>query len=104
MIWVNECFVGSSIFGKGCFVNCPKLNREEYPEIQKNDEEYFNEAVKEEHQQQLEEWTELKCDDILFDSKIDEWSENTSVFNERIIGKSKLTFDEKRKVLQNITV
>ena len=42
--------------------------------------------------EQLELWTELKCAGIVFDSKIDDWSENTSVFNERILGKSKLVF------------
>ena len=39
----------------------------------------------------LEEWTELKCGEILFDSNVDNWK-NSSVLNERIIGKSKLTF------------
>ena len=78
--------------GKGCFLNCPKLNREEYPEVQKNVEDYLNETVKEDHQKQLEEWTSLKCKEILFDSILDDWSDKTSVFNERIIGKSKLMF------------
>ena len=41
---------------------------------------------------QLENWTHLKCGDVLFDSNKDNWSINTSVFNEIIIGKSKLTF------------
>ena len=41
---------------------------------------------------QLEEWTSLKCNDILFDSNVDNWSEGTSVFNQRIIGKKQLTF------------
>ena len=27
------------VFGKGCFMNCPKLNREQYPEVKKNIEE-----------------------------------------------------------------
>ena len=46
-----------------------------------------NESVK-----QLEEWTSLQCGEILFDTNIDNWSKTTSVFNERIIGKSKLAF------------
>ena len=40
---------------------------------------------------QLEEWTSLKCGNIVFDSNIDDWSENTSVFNEKIIGRKQLT-------------
>ena len=42
--------------------------------------------------QQLEEWTKLKCGDVLFDSTIDKWSENTSILNERILGKKQITF------------
>ena len=78
--------------GKGCFMNCPKLNREQYPEVEKRVNEYLNEVVKEEHQKQLEEWTELKCSNILFDSNIDDWTEDTSVLNERIIRKKQIVF------------
>ena len=78
--------------GKGCFYRCNKLNQEEYPEVQKNIEEYLNEIVKKEYQEQLNEWTSLKCSEILLDSDVDNWSENTSVLNERIIGKKQLTF------------
>ena len=41
---------------------------------------------------QLEEWSELKCSDIVFDSNVDKWNVNTSKFNERIIGKKQLVF------------
>lgn len=41
---------------------------------------------------QLEEWTSLKCSNILFDSNSDDYSEETSIFNDKIIGKSKLVF------------
>ena len=41
---------------------------------------------------QLEEWTSLKCSDIVFDSNVDNWSKNTSVFDKRIIGKKRLVF------------
>ena len=34
----------------------------------------------------------MKCSEILFDSNIDNWNQNTSVFNERIIGKKQLAF------------
>ena len=40
---------------------------------------------------QLEEWTSLKCSDILFDSKFDNWKESTFL-NEKIIGKRQLIF------------
>ena len=41
---------------------------------------------------QLEEWTRLKCGEVLFDSNKDDWAENTSVFNDRIVGKKHLVF------------
>ena len=41
---------------------------------------------------QLEQWTGLKCNEILFDSKIDNWSKETSNFNDLIIGKRQLVF------------
>ena len=41
---------------------------------------------------QLEEWTELKCSEIVFDSNVDNWDKNTSVLNERIIGKKQVAF------------
>ncbi|BFU25531.1 trichohyalin, putative [Entamoeba histolytica] len=36
---------------------------------------------------QIEEWTEKRINNILFDSDIDDWNRNTSVFEERIINK-----------------
>ena len=41
---------------------------------------------------QLEEWTGLECGEILFDSTVDNWSKETTVFNERILGKKQLSF------------
>ena len=41
---------------------------------------------------QLEEWTGLKCSDVIFDSEKDNWNQNTSVLNEKILGKSKVVF------------
>ena len=41
---------------------------------------------------QLEEWTSLKCGDIIFDSENDNWSKETSIFNDIIFGKKQLTF------------
>ncbi|BFU24518.1 predicted protein [Entamoeba histolytica] len=37
--------------------------------------------------EQLEEWTNRKVGNILFDSDIDNWNVNTSVFNQRIMNK-----------------
>ena len=42
--------------------------------------------------QKLEEWTGLKCGDILFDSDVDNWNINESLLNERIIGKKQIAF------------
>ena len=43
-------------------------------------------------QKQLEEWTGVKCSNVIFDSNIDNWKQYESVFNERIIGKKQLVF------------
>ncbi|GAB1225697.1 hypothetical protein ENUP19_0259G0031 [Entamoeba nuttalli] len=37
--------------------------------------------------EQLEEWTKRRIGNILFDSVIDDWKENTSVFDQRIMNK-----------------
>ena len=58
-----------------------------YREIQ-----YVPYYMKLKHKKQLEEWTEKKCGEILFDSNVDNWSEQTTVFHDRIIGKKDLTF------------
>ena len=36
---------------------------------------------------QLEEWTKLKCSEVIFDSDIDNWSKDTSVFDEKLLCK-----------------
>ena len=41
---------------------------------------------------QLEQWTNKKCSEVLFDSDKDDWSQNTSVFGDKIYGKSNLMF------------
>ena len=41
---------------------------------------------------QLEEWTGLKCDEILFDSNIDDWTIGSSTFYNYINGKKQLLF------------
>ena len=41
---------------------------------------------------QLEKWTGLQYNSIVFDSNIDDWKENTSVFDEKIMGKKQIVF------------
>ena len=41
---------------------------------------------------QLEEWTKMKIDYVLFDSRKDNWREDTSVFHEKLKEKSNLIF------------
>ncbi|BFU22112.1 trichohyalin, putative [Entamoeba histolytica] len=36
---------------------------------------------------QIEEWTERRINNILFDSYVDDWNKNTSVFKQRIMNK-----------------
>ena len=79
-------------FGKGCFFNCSKRLKERYPEVNKNIEEYLNEVVKENHRKQIEEWTRMKYNGIIFNSDVDNWSIYTSVFNKRISQKKQLIF------------
>ena len=40
----------------------------------------------------IEDWTQLNCKRVLFDSDIDDWNVNSSVLNERVIGKKQLVF------------
>ena len=42
--------------------------------------------------EQIEKWTELECEEIIFDSRKDNWAKNTSVFNDKIMGKEHLLF------------
>ena len=41
---------------------------------------------------QIENWTNLECGEVVFDSTKDNWSQNISVFNEKIQNRSNLTF------------
>ena len=41
---------------------------------------------------QIEEWTKLKCGEIIFDSTQDNWEIKTSTFDDRILNKNKLVF------------
>ena len=39
---------------------------------------------------QIEEWTTLKCGEIVFDSTKDNWEKETSIFDDCIINKKQL--------------
>ena len=45
-----------------------------------------------EEQTQIEEWTQKRCNDILFDSNVHNWNENISEFDSNILNKSNLIF------------
>ena len=63
-----------------------------HSQIKQTGEEHLNECLNETELKQLEEWTGLKCSEVIFDSNDDDWSKDTSVLNERIIGKKQLIF------------
>ena len=51
-----------------------------------------NGGLTEREMKQLEIWTGLKYDEIIFDSDVDDWSQNASVLNERIMNRRELVF------------
>ena len=62
------------------------LQEENKNEIQKG---ITTEIINEEEKQQLEEWTNLKYGNILFDSDSDDWNDQ-KVFNSKIFGKKQI--------------
>jgi hypothetical protein len=42
--------------------------------------------------EQLEQWTNKRCGEVVFDSDKDDWNQNTSVFDSRVSNKSNLVF------------
>ena len=56
----------------------------------KND--YIYNYLENEERKQLEEWTGKKCNEIVFDSKVDNWNVDTSEFDDKIKGKKELIF------------
>ena len=62
-------------------------------QMEMSEEQKRKEKEKEEQQiQQLEEWTGLKYGETIFDSEIDNWKENESVFDDKIKGRQRLLF------------
>ena len=79
-----------------------KNDKQEIQNIQKEKEQFENEFkkykinlyyekynLKKEEKIQLENWTNKKIGEIIFDSEKDDWKVNTSVFQEKIINKQK---------------
>ena len=79
-------------FGNGCFFNCPLLKKEQNSIIRNNDKKYLNQLLSDEHIKQFEEWIEMECFEILFDSNFDDWSVNKCVFNDKIKERKHLLF------------
>ena len=79
-------------FGIGCFHRCEQFKKDDYPNVLQNDKAYIETFLSKTIQQQFFEWTGLLCGDILFNSDIDHWSEQTSVLNERINNRDRLLF------------
>ena len=75
--------------GKGCLSETPKL--ELNPKKLSQELIWFAKyELRPEDKRQLEQWTNLKCSEVLFDSNTDDWSKETSVFNEKILGKKQV--------------
>ena len=62
-----------------------------YVDNQKIEKEFIG-ILDIDEKKQLEEWTNKKCGDVVFDSTKDNWSENTSVFHLKVKNKSNLIF------------
>ena len=75
-----------------------------------NDVDSSQGEVEDEVLNQLELWTGLKCNEILFDSDDDNWAENTSIFINQISGEKQIIFlitsdqDEKFGYFLNTTI
>ena len=66
-------------------------------EIEKRRVEIKNvQAIKEmltnEEKQQLEKWTNKKCKEVVFDTNVDNWDKETSVFHEKVLNKQNLLY------------
>ena len=80
------------VWGVDCFHNCPKINRKKFPQVDKVIRLQYEQVFQREEMETLAEWTKRSMDMILFDSNIDDWSRNSSVFNERIVKRDGLVF------------
>ena len=54
--------------------------------------EQFKQIIDQNELKQLESWTSKKCGDVVFDSDKDNWNQNTSVFDSKVMNRSNLMF------------
>ena len=66
--------------------------RREAEERERERLQKVKEIVDQNEMNKLEEWTNKKCSEVIFDSNKDDWSQNTSVFDDRVMNKSNLMF------------
>ncbi|ELP87615.1 hypothetical protein EIN_146090 [Entamoeba invadens IP1] len=50
----------------------------------------FNGSLEEDEVEQIQKWSFLKIESVIFDSNLDDWSVNSSVFSKKIANKSKV--------------
>ena len=78
-------------FGKYTLTSTMKNNFDKL-QLSKKDKMRILYGLSEEEIKQLEEWCELECQEVVFDSIIHNWSKRTSEFNDKIMGKKNLLF------------
>ena len=60
--------------------------------VRKEDIERLKGIVDENEIKQLQEWSSMKCGEVVFDSDKDNWNPNTSVFDDKVMNRSNLIF------------
>ena len=83
---MKQSFKNLSIQQQEISSQCVKRN--EFNELSFN----YESNLSIEEMKQIEEWTNKKCDTILFHSDKDDWSIETSVFDKKVSGKNNLIF------------
>ena len=79
-------------FDYHCFYSCHELFKQNHLFLQHYKQKIINQILTDKNKKQLEEWTGLTCGEIIFHSEIDNWSQNISIFNDKINGKKQLVF------------
>ena len=78
--------------GKDCFFNSLMLIRPDNPHYEYHRPYTQYNIMSLYQKEKIEEWTGMKCGELLFDSNVDNWAQNTSVLGEKIFGKKQLVF------------
>ena len=68
------------------------VKKNEIPYVLEKEKKCINFNLTPNEMKQLEQWTELKCTEIVFDSNVDKWSENDSDFDTKIMNQKQLVF------------